>query len=257
MPARALCLLAVLWVGCAHHRTPPLRPGHCGEVLTEDGSIDPDPDYWFCPLCEGQAPKDAAMAAQCFDTAALERFIVEGKQDINARDRFGKTLLGRTMTSFDVYWHPYNPRMTRTVRWLLAHGADPNLRLPNGTPPLHIAAYDGNMNLVAPLVEAGADVNARLENGMTPLHTAAVCDFRLSCDDCGPKKGAKATIEYLLAHGADPLARDNTGKTAFERMATPCDRDPKACQDPLPKQWPTGTCLETWKLLRGHERAKN
>ena len=73
---------------------------------------------------------------------------------------------------------------TDVVRWCLAQGVDPNLRLEDvsdrgGMSLLHAAVYGAAATVVAPLVEAGADVNALDGRGRTPLMAAAAEMFRV------------------------------------------------------------------------------
>lgn len=100
---------------------------------------------------------------------------------------------------------------------LLHAGADPNAPVPDtGETPLHGALAKAGrpyyLYVVRRLIEAGADVNARTvpgretgafmrdvrTKGETPLHRAAAY-------------ADAATIECLLASGADPEARDAHG----------------------------------------------
>ena len=53
------------------------------------------------------------------------------------------------------------------------------------------------------LLEAGADVNNRQEGGNTPLHTSA-------------HLGDSASVDALLAHGADAELRSDDGKSAAD-----------------------------------------
>jgi len=55
------------------------------------------------------------------------------------------------------------------------------------------------VEIVRDLLASGADVHAR-EGGFTPLHGASA-------------EGNVEMVQLLLAHGADPNARSDTGKT--------------------------------------------
>ena len=92
-----------------------------------------------------------------------------------------------------------------SARALLAAGADVNARSENvfSVEPLHSAVAGGHDDVVAVLVEAGADVNARQRHGWTPLLGAA-------------QNGSLASVERLLAAGADPAARNDDGMSAVE-----------------------------------------
>jgi hypothetical protein len=63
------------------------------------------------------------------------------------------------------------------VRWLLAHGADPNARSAVGSrgTALHSAAWEGDLDMARLLVTAGADARARdAEHDNTPAGWARV-----------------------------------------------------------------------------------
>jgi hypothetical protein len=78
----------------------------------------------------------------------------------------------------------------RGIRWLLEHGADPNLAWgTDGEGPLHIAARRWDLLTVELLIKHGADPSQRRGDGYTP-HTLAELH------------GNHAIAEFLLAHGA-------------------------------------------------------
>jgi ankyrin repeat protein len=88
------------------------------------------------------------------------------------------------------------------VRLLLDDGADPDAvgtGWMRGT-ALHSAVSARHPGPVATLLDRGADPNARQWGGWTPLHGAA-------------HNGDLETTELLLAHGADPTAADDEGRT--------------------------------------------
>ena len=72
---------------------------------------------------------------------------------------------------------------------LASHGADTDAKDANGFAPLHIAAFDGNTEVVKELIRLGANVNAR-GKGYTPLDIASV-------------GGHDSTVSALLAAGAE------------------------------------------------------
>ncbi len=110
------------------------------------------------------------------------------------------------------------------VRTLLDHGADPDMLNDNGQAPLAGVAFKGETAIARMLLEAGAKADG-IGGDRTPLMVAAMFD--------------KADIaELLLAHGADPRARDKAGLGALDLarsmgatavpalLAGTADRDP-------------------------------
>jgi ankyrin repeat protein len=98
-------------------------------------------------------------------------------------------------------------------RWLLEHGADPNLAWgPDGEAPLHVAARRWDVAITELLVEHGADVSQRRIDGSTP-HTLAELH------------GNSAISGWLLAHGAkDELS-------AVDRFIAACARADRAAAE--------------------------
>ena len=86
---------------------------------------------------------------------------------------------------------------------LLKHGANPNVQDNDGDTPLHKAAVSGYLEVVELLLERGADPNMRDNDGSTPLHYAVGFCF-------------VDVVRVLLDHGADPTIRDNKGRTPLD-----------------------------------------
>jgi len=96
-------------------------------------------------------------------------------------------------------------------RWLLEHGADPNLAWGrDGEAPLHVAARRWDVPMVDLLVRHGADPSRRRADGATP-HTLAELH------------GNREIADWLLAHGAadelSPLQRFVAACAAGDRHA--------------------------------------
>ncbi|RAL17248.1 ankyrin repeat domain-containing protein, partial [Aspergillus homomorphus CBS 101889] len=83
---------------------------------------------------------------------------------------------------------------------LLRRGADVNAKNEDRVAPLHLAAYQGHLDVVQALPDFGADINA--VDRYTVLHLASW-------------QGYIPIVEYLLAHRADPLRKTSTGDTAL------------------------------------------
>jgi len=92
----------------------------------------------------------------------------------------------------------------------LKHGADPNVRGPDGYTPLHIAAHENYSELAKVLIKFGAKVDLKDRYGNKPLHAAAYM-------------GRLNVASLLLEHGADPCITNKDGDiplvTARKRRA--------------------------------------
>lgn len=92
----------------------------------------------------------------------------------------------------------------KEVANLLKRGMDPNAVDPKGQPVLHIAAREGNLDVVKALVEAGADVDRRNAFKETPIMLASLA-------------GSANIVEYLLSKDAEV---NQPGWTALLYAAT-------------------------------------
>jgi uncharacterized protein len=136
---------------------------------------------------------------------------------------------------------------TRLVNALLAHGANPNVRMTKGTPvrrnsedfelpatlisatPYFLAAKFLEPAIMRALASAGADVHLSMKSGDTPLMAAAgmgaspQTDRRgLSVLDGGRIEDERRVVESVsvaLANGADVNAANQSGDTAVHAAA--------------------------------------
>lgn len=93
------------------------------------------------------------------------------------------------------------------VRWLLAHGANPNAVDESGWTALMYAVLCCHTKIVGPLLEAGTDPNALDDAGNTAL-MLAITNTQPKCDT--------GSITRLIDHGADPAVLDSMGRTIPE-----------------------------------------
>ena len=119
-----------------------------------------------------------------------------------------------------------------TLRVLLKHGANPNIRNNSGETPLHLAMSKHNKELVTLLLSHGADPNLADNNGFTPLccntssheitdllaTKGANVDHQTNQNGYyalhfAAKNGQVETLRVLLKHGANPNIRNNSGET--------------------------------------------
>ena len=91
------------------------------------------------------------------------------------------------------------------ARLLLDRGADPKAWATGDlyVQPLHSAVAGGHEEVAAMLIHDGADIDAPQRHGYTPLMGAA-------------QNGMAATVQLLLARGANPMARNDDVLTAAE-----------------------------------------
>jgi ankyrin repeat protein len=100
-------------------------------------------------------------------------------------------------------------------RWLLEHGADPNLAWSeHGDAPVHVAAQRWHVSMMELLAQHGADLSQRRRDGRTALTVAEL-------------HGNQSVADWLRAHGAkDELS-------ALERFVAACTRGDRAHADAM------------------------
>lgn len=126
------------------------------------------------------------MSAVQGRNATAVRLLVQKGANINPADkRYGSPLFRAVM-------HNRQDDRLNIIEFLLARGADVNIRDPRGETPLHVAARkgEGERKVIEMLVEHGADINARNARGETPLALAQ-------------KSGQSAIADYLISKGAN------------------------------------------------------
>ena len=94
-----------------------------------------------------------------------------------------------------------------TVKVLLEHKADPEIRNDNGQSPIAGAAFKGDLAVVKALVEGGAQVEGSSFDGRTALMMAAMFN-------------RVEIVDYLISKGADPKAKDANGVSALDAAKT-------------------------------------
>jgi uncharacterized protein len=160
--------------------------------------------------------------------------LLDNGADANAMDSRGYTSLHLLVRDSD-YGIDLKSKdaIVKTVRALLAHGANPNLRLKQerphktvtevtlqGATPLLLAAEVNNLGAVKALLEGGADPLIPTEKGTTPLILAAGAGTDV-LRPRSPEERAMAveTAKYLVEHGADVNAAGEYGWTALHAAA--------------------------------------
>lgn len=113
--------------------------------------------------------------------------------ELNAYDR--RSFNKPTLSFYDV--------PLELMDWLIAQGADINVKDEYDRTPLHYHAQVNNVERVALLLEKGADIEAQDKYKNTPLHFA--------------EYNAEAA-QLLIEKGADIKAKDDRGYNPMERM---------------------------------------
>ena len=145
-------------------------------------------------VSEQQGSRALHLASQ-FGDAEMVALLLENGAQIEAHDDLQRTPLFRASMAGHF----------AAVRVLLDHGADVNAREDQySLSPLHEAAHHGYFDVTKLLVERGAEVNALSDKGRTPFWMAA---FPQSYTVVGDG----SLLEYLIAQGADPNHRDDSG----------------------------------------------
>ena len=144
----------------------------------------------------GTTPAEASIfgVAEAGNLDALGR-LLDGGASVNAQDSLGQTPLMVAILA----------KQDATAEYLIAHGADIGIRTAKGMTALHAAAYTGDVDLVAMLIDHGAAVNDQANiAGITPLHAAAEEDHLLAATK-------------LVDAGADVSLTEVNGYTAGTR----------------------------------------
>jgi serine/threonine protein kinase/ankyrin repeat protein len=151
------------------------------------------------------------MVAAIYSPAAVDLLLKHGA-DINGRTSKGTALLSAARYRGIYDASSINEedlgKGSNVVARLLDKGANANDSDEEGRTPLMVMSMEYRPDrVILPIAEAllsaGADINARDRNGRTPLMYAV-------------RHRQRATIEFLLRHGADASAKDNSGINASE-----------------------------------------
>jgi len=144
----------------------------------------------------------------------LELLVEDGKGSLDSTDDNNDTALSIAVKSMSI----------KAAATLLLHGAkvDPRSSWIDGEiTPLHVAALQGNVNMVKLLVDVGsADTGALSRHGYSPCHYACRAAFASTFgDDAGKtiEKGCspREVLAFLFSRGADPAASSLQNHSLF------------------------------------------
>ena len=115
-------------------------------------------------------------------------------------DGYAATMLQYDSTPIQIAAERCEPE---EVRFLLAKGADPNLRDRSGRDALRCAIDEGITDTIEVLLDYGVNPNRRDKDGRTPLFLAV-------------EKGEDEPVRALIRGGANVNVRDKHGKTPLQ-----------------------------------------
>lgn len=150
--------------------------------------------------------RNTLLAAALADNSTLVRLFLDRGADVNSADKSGATALMEAAANGNVGMVELLLRRGAKVN---AVSAAPAERVKNGIvslgnfTPLLLAATYGPVKVVKLLLDAGAGANARDSRGATPLILSVTSQYQ------DPE-----TVRLLLARGADPSLKMQTGETA-------------------------------------------
>jgi ankyrin repeat protein len=130
---------------------------------------------------------------------------------------------------FALRWAAIRGIDLRITKLLLAHGADVNADKHGGT-ALHVAAYNGRVDVAKLLLEAGADANGPHDGTGGPL-------------TCALAHGQSKMVDFLLEHGVDSkrqpealsvAASQGKLQTVLRLLDLGFDPNTRACQGRTP-----------------------
>jgi ankyrin repeat protein len=180
-------------------------------------------------------PLSAALDKDHVELVAL---LLEHGANVDARETTGETILLKVLSQ---------PRhnLVILVKLLLKHGADVNARDGDLRSSLHLAEYEGELEVAQMLLEHKANVNSQDNHGRTPLHLLlehgipnednvvnhVLLLLKRGADVNRQDKDNKTPLHLairrarfklaviLLEHGADSNAGNNNGKTPLHKLS--------------------------------------
>jgi len=224
------CLVLVLMFvlpGCKKQEPKPQPPQQAADEVIEtpeEPVVQTAPAKQTVPAEQGASePEPPAAAPYERPVSAVSRKPMELKASSEPSDPV--EALTRAVAQNDI----------DRVQSLIKEGADVNADIKGGVTFLHIALLQGHEEVAALLIAGGADTHAKMTDGTTPLHLAAmrncglVAEFLL--DDgadvyavglqgtplhLAVTGGHREMVELLVARGADPNVKDQSGRTPLE-----------------------------------------
>ena len=132
----------------------------------------------------------------------VARFLLDHSANTKLEIEGGETALGIVSRSkYDSEEHRVG-----MVRLLLEHGGDVNARNKNTFTPLHVAVFNGKLEVARVLLDNGANAKLEIEGGESALHI-------MSRGKYDSEEHRVGIVRLLLERGADVSARSKNGFT--------------------------------------------
>ena len=119
------------------------------------------------------------------------------------------------------------------VKFLIASGADVNIKTYSGVTPLMAAIYRENLDMVKYLISQKALINAKDAKGETPLmyavnsYSGKIAIQKLGGQSQSGKRDLEI-IQFLISKGADVNSRDEEGVSVLQKALGEAEKILKA-----------------------------
>lgn len=149
------------------------------------------------------------------DWLKILNLLIEHHANLNQKNVKGETLLTLVCQDFDIDDVRDFSNKLEQIKFLLAHGVNPNIKDTQGNTALHILLEKLSYRTEAPQVIEVIDLfqknglNLKDPDIMRGRHNATVLEIAV-------KKNQKITIEYLLAQNVDVNLPGSKGRTALQ-----------------------------------------
>ncbi|GLV41972.1 Ankyrin 2 [Carabus blaptoides fortunei] len=145
-----------------------------------------------------------------YDT--VKRLLRISGTNVEERDNENQTPLQLVLNTDNLFVKSVNT--IKIIRLLIEHGANPSTEIDRKTNVLHIAARNGNYELITYLLNKdNQDVNVQNEDGLSPLHCILTASKFIAADV------VKKMVKLLISKGASVNTMDNNGCTPLHVAA--------------------------------------
>lgn len=157
----------------------------------------------------GDFPLILALDIVDFDVKfEIVKLLIKNGASINDQNGSGDTPLISAINN--IYHDNTRSDVVKLIKFLLDHGANPNIKNFNEISPLHITCNITNpIEIMRLLLQHGANVNEQNYNGDTPLHIITINANNKKCFEC---------MKLLIDYGADLDIKDDSGYVPLDSI---------------------------------------